>query len=115
MSNFINTDGHKTVDVSLEVLLIKEGEYIVSYCPALELSSYGTTEEDAKQGFEGALEIFLQDTHEKGTLENVLLGLGWQLKKKPTAKYQPPLSKPRTKQRNSELIRSFKERVAIPV
>jgi len=114
MSNFIKKDSN-TVTVSVEVQLIKEGDYIVSYCPALELSSFGQTEEEATEGFEGALETFLKDTHDKGTLERVLLDLGWSLKKIPTAQYKPPVKKIRTKHRNSSYIRSFNEPVAIPV
>jgi len=107
MTNIIKTDGNRVVNVVLEVQLIKEGDYIVSYCPALELSSFGITEDEAKEGFDGALEIFLQDTHEKGTLERVLLDLGWSLKKIPTVQYRPPIKKIRTKQRDSSYIRSF--------
>ena len=106
MTNIIKTDGNRVVNVVLEVQLIKEGDYIVSY---------GITEDEAKEGFDGALEIFLQDTHEKGTLERVLLDLGWSLKKIPTVQYRPPIKKIRTKQRDSSYIRSFSESVAIPV
>jgi len=115
MTNLIKTDGNRVVNVSLEVELIKQGDYIVSYCPALELSSFGITEDEAKDGFEGALETFLKDTHQKGTLERVLLDLGWTLKKIPIVKYKPPIKKVRTQQRNSSYIRSFNERVAIPL
>jgi predicted RNase H-like HicB family nuclease len=115
MTNIIKTDGDRVVNVSLEVDLIKQGDYIVSYCEALELSSFGITEEEAKEGFEGALETFLKETHEKGTLERVLLDLGWGLRKIPKIKYQPPIKKVRTQQRNSSYIRSFNESVAIPV
>jgi predicted RNase H-like HicB family nuclease len=115
MTNIIRTDGNRVVNVLLEVDLFKEGDYIVSYCPALELSSFGLTEDEAKEGFEGALHTFISDTHEKGTLERVLLDLGWSLTKIPTVKYQPPIAKVRTKARNSSLIRTFNEKVAIPV
>jgi len=115
MVNVIRTDENLVVNVSVEVELIKQGDYIVSYCPALELSSFGLTEDEAKEGFEGALHTFLQDTHEKGTLERVLLNLGWSLKKLPIVKYKPPVKKIRTKTRNSSFIRSFNESVAIPV
>jgi predicted RNase H-like HicB family nuclease len=114
MPNIIRTDEHRVVNVSLGVDLIKEGDYIVSYCPALELSSFGITEDEAKEGFEGALETFLRDTFEKGTLERVLLDLGWSLTKLPKVKYQPPV-KPRTKARGASYIRSFNEKVSIPV
>jgi predicted RNase H-like HicB family nuclease len=115
MTNIIKTDGNRAVNVSLEVELIQQGDYIVSYCPALELSSFGLTEDEAKTGFEGVLETFLKDTHEKGTLERILLDLGWSLKKLPTVKYRPPVKKIRTKHRNSSYIRSFNESVSIPV
>lgn len=115
MVNIIRTDGNLVVNVSVEVELIKQGDYIVSYCPALELSSFGLTEDEAKEGFEGALHTFLQDTHAKGTLERVLLNLGWSLRKLPIVKYKPPTKKIRTKNRNSSFIRSFNESVAIPV
>jgi predicted RNase H-like HicB family nuclease len=112
MTNLIRTDGSRVVNVVLEVDLYKQGDYIVSYCQALELSSFGLTEDEAKEGFAGALDTFIKDTHEKGTLERVLLDLGWSLTK---VKYQPPTNKVRTKARNSSLIRTFKEKVAIPV
>lgn len=115
MVNIIKTDGNRVVNVSVDVQLIKQGDYIVSYCPALELSSFGISEEEAKEGFEGALNTFLQETHAKGTLEKVLLDLGWSLRKIPTVNYKPPGSRIRTKHRNSSFIRSFKEQVAIPV
>lgn len=79
-----------TFKVDIEVLLFKEHGSFVAYCPALQLSSYGDDEQDARKAFEGALKIFLKDTAEKGTLEKFLLKLGWQLQQKPKAKYQPP-------------------------
>ncbi len=115
MTNLIRTDGNRVVHVMLEVDLYKQGDYIVSYCPSLELSSFGITEAEAKEGFEGALHTFIEDTHYKGTLERVLLDLGWSLTKLPKAKYQPPIHKVRTKARNASLIRTFNEKVAIPI
>jgi len=109
MVNIIKTDGNRVVNVSVEVELFKQGDYIVSYCPALELSSFGSTEDEAKEGFEGALYTFLEDTHEKGTLEKVLLDLGWSLKKLPKVQYKPPVKKIRTQHRNASFIRSFNE------
>ncbi len=114
MLNIIKTDGSRVVNVSLEVQLIQEGDYIVSYCPALELSSFGITQEEAKEGFEGALHTFIQETRSRGTLENVLLDLGWELRKVPTANYKPPRQKARDNRPNPHLIKSFKESVALP-
>jgi predicted RNase H-like HicB family nuclease len=115
MTNYIKTktDGtSNTVEVSLDVL-IKDGDYIVSYCPALELSSFGDTEADAKKAFDEAVDIFLQETSKKGTLEKVLLNLGWQLRKLPSVSFLPPPAdfNPYKK----PVQRRFSEKVAIPV
>ena len=59
------TAGDRVVNVLIEVGLYKQGDYIISYCPALELSSFGLTEDEAKGGFEGALHSFIKDTHTK--------------------------------------------------
>ncbi|MFZ1677734.1 MAG: hypothetical protein WAT91_10705 [Saprospiraceae bacterium] len=80
----------KEVKLMLDVNLFKEGDYIVAYCPALELSTYGTDEKDAKVAFKDAVQIFLTETFRKGTLEKELLKLGWRLQLKPTALFEPP-------------------------
>jgi hypothetical protein len=88
----------------------------VAYCPALEVSSYGDDENDAKESFEEAMQIFLSETDRKGTLEKYLLKMGWQLQQKPKPIYnQPPFSL----QENRRLLKKsphiYNERIAIPV
>ena len=77
----------KGLEIEVEVLLVKEGDYWVSYAPSLKLSSYGHTKEEAKKGFSEVLGIFMDDTIRKGTLERLLIEYGWTLSR--TA-YQPP-------------------------
>jgi predicted RNase H-like HicB family nuclease len=114
MTNYIKTDGvSKTVEVSLDVLLIKDGDYIVSFCPALDLSSFGDTEDDAKQAFDEAVGIFFEEISKKGTLEKVLLNLGWQLRKLPSASYLPP--SPDFNPYSKPVQSRFSEKVVIPV
>lgn len=113
MTDYIKTTGDSTVDVSLDVLLIKEGDYIVSYCPALNLSSFGDSEQDAREAFDEALTIFLSDVSKKGTLEKVLLNLGWSLKKFPKISFLPPDSDYNSY--TKPIQNRFSERVAIPV
>ncbi len=74
----------------VQVFLIPEGDQVVAYAPALELSTYGDSKEDAKQAFAEVLDIFVKDTQAKGTLEKVLLDLGWKLQQKPVVNYEPP-------------------------
>jgi hypothetical protein len=97
--------------IVLKVFLVRDGDYFVAYCPALELSSYDTTENGAKKSFDEALRIFVEDTERKGTLEKVLLGLGWTLKQKPSFQYQPP-KKPKRFARTTP-IREIKEYIPI--
>ena len=81
---------HASITVNVEVVLFQEDEYWISYCPALDLSSYGRTKPEAKKAFQESMEIFFAETHEKKTLEKCLLQLGWILQQKPAFEYRPP-------------------------
>lgn len=78
------------IDIGIKVLLIKDGDYIVAYSPELDFSSFGTDEKDALQAFGEGVKLFLEETWKMGTLEKLLLDLGWSLQKKPIANYRPP-------------------------
>jgi len=80
----------KRPNVKVEIFFVKEGDYVVAYCPSLDLSSYGSSAAKAKKSFGEVLDIFMTETLRKGTLEKVLLGLGWKLQQKPSFKYEPP-------------------------
>ena len=75
--------------VSADVLVMigKEGEYYVAYCPALNVSSFGKTLEEAKEYFTDAVDVFIKDVIKRGTLEKCLLELGWSLQ---MDKFEPP-------------------------
>lgn len=79
-----------TITAAVEIAVFMEDRIWVAYCPALEVSSYGDTKEEAQKALEEAMEIFFEETIERGTLEKVLLQLGWQLRQKPRALYLPP-------------------------
>jgi hypothetical protein len=106
------------IEVKLAVILFQEAGQYVSYCPALELSSYGDDEQEAKEAFEDALNIFIEETTRKGTLERELLKLGWRLQQHPKPSYKPPtLSSFRDKdgglmKRNR--ARKYDEKVELP-
>lgn len=106
------------VTVQVQVKILKEGDYLVAYCPMLELSSYGKTPEAAKQGFEGAMRIFIEETTKRGTLEKELLSLGWTLRQKPSCEYQPPSSldglTSTRRLRSADVVREYSESVRLP-
>lgn len=58
---------------NLSVTFLREGKRFVAYTPALDLSTSGTTFEQAKKRFTEAVQIFLEECHKMGTLEGVLL------------------------------------------
>jgi predicted RNase H-like HicB family nuclease len=104
------------IQVNIEIVLFKEGETWIAYSPALELASYGDSLEDAKHAFHEMIDIFLEETNRKGSLEKYLLKLGWQLQQRPKPKYnQPDLKTLKNKSILFKNSRTYTEKVSIPV
>ena len=78
----------KTSQIKLSVAFIRQGKQVVAYSSALDLSTIGKSEKEAKRRFENAVDIFFEELVETGGLEKVLHGLGWQ--KKPEQQWEPP-------------------------
>lgn len=103
------------INVPLDVFLLEEDGMIVSYCPSLQLSSYGEDIQDAKKAFKEAMDIFLQDTIHKGTLEKVLLKLGWTLKAVPKPAFEPPsIHATDIKRMSKHIIQNMQTKISIP-
>ncbi len=66
------------VNVNLPMQIIKEGNVYVAYCPVLDIATQGDTYEQAHKMFNELVKIFIDDLIERGTLEEVLLDLGWK-------------------------------------
>mgnify|MGYP005845939507 CR=1 FL=1 len=78
--------------VGLSLVEFNEDDIVIIYSPALDLSGYGHSKEEAKKSFSESLHEFFRYTHNKNTLDKVLKDLGWSIKgtkKKP--KFNPPL------------------------
>ncbi|OGN87985.1 MAG: hypothetical protein A2158_01235 [Chloroflexi bacterium RBG_13_46_14] len=65
------------VDVKIPVLFFKEDKKVIAYTPVFDLSTCGDTEEDARRRFSEAVSIFLNETKEMGTFEEVMEECGW--------------------------------------
>lgn len=65
----------------LPVDILKEGDSFIAYSPVLDLSTVGDTFEEAQQRFNEAVQIFFEEIEGKGTLEEALTELGWQIVK----------------------------------
>ncbi len=79
MSSTKTSQFKKVISADVTVMLYEQGEYIMAYCPALDLSSYAKTEAKAFVSFKEALDIFLEYCAEHGTLEQNLVACGWKL------------------------------------
>lgn len=64
--------------VKLPVSFLKEGRSFIAYTPVLDLSTVGKSFEEAQKRFTEAVQIFLEELVEAGTLDEVLTELGWQ-------------------------------------
>lgn len=62
---------------SLPVTIFREGKAFVAYTPALDLSTAGKTEAQARRMFAEAIEAFFEELIEMGTVESALKELGW--------------------------------------
>lgn len=67
----------KDIEAKITVLSFKEGDKVIAYSPALDLSSCGDTEEKARNKFAKAVTIFLREITKMGTLKEVLEEYGW--------------------------------------
>ena len=99
----------------VHVLLIKDDDTYTTFCPELNLSSYGESIADAKEGFEEALALFLRETDRKKTLNNELLKLGWTVRVVPQPLYVPPAPSQSLMEMYPGTQKTFQERINIPV
>lgn len=77
--------------VSLSLVEFEEENVTIVYSPALDLSGYGYSQEEAKQSFSEALNEFFRYTNNKNTLDKVLKSLGWAIRgSKNKPKFNPP-------------------------
>ncbi len=87
--NFLRISKGK-VSLGLEVIIFKEEKQFIAYCPALELSAYGDNDKDVRIAFEETLNIFLDYTAKKGTLEKELIRIGWKKQPRKRHEFLPP-------------------------
>ena len=78
-------------NLKLAVNFIKEGKSFVAYSPALDLSTAGKSQAEAKKRFEEAVSMFFSDIVERGVIAEVLKSLGWKNSSTNSSpRWQPP-------------------------
>ncbi len=66
------------IESKIPVLFFQEGDKVIAYSPALDLSTYGKDENQARQRFGETAAIFLRECSEMGTIDEVLEECGWR-------------------------------------
>ena len=74
--------GKKTITVNVPVMLFEEDGTCIAYIPVLDVSGYGSDEEEAEKSLEISLEEYFSYTTNKNTLFEDLKAHGWTIKKK---------------------------------
>jgi hypothetical protein len=76
------SDGRNNVELTLSIFLWEEDSIFYVYSPALDLTGYGLSKEEARDSFETVLGEFIVYTHNKKTIFTELENLGWAVNKK---------------------------------
>jgi hypothetical protein len=79
-----------SVDVHLPLILFEDSGSQIVYCPALDVSGYGKSEDEAFESFKICLGEFFLYALNKNTFRTELQRLGWKLKRSKTKPMIPP-------------------------
>jgi hypothetical protein len=75
-------DNNNWINVKLSLIEFEEEGLYFIYSPALDLTGYGKTDEEAKESYNLAMEEFLKYTVNKETIYQELERLGWTISNK---------------------------------
>ena len=114
----IKSPNHQ-MKVHLSMIAFEEDNAHIIYCPALDLSGYGSDEKEAMKSFTHCFGEFISYTQHKKTFHSELVRLGWKVnEKKCTA---PPMSELLSNNENFSRIfdkhsfRKFDKSVEMPI
>ena len=99
-------NGKNRIKCSLPLIIFEEDNNIIAYCPALDLSGYGSTEEEAKRSFKVTLSEYFRYTVHKKTLAEDLKKYGWTVGRNLKKKLIPPTLE-NSLQKNEDFSRIF--------
>jgi len=76
--NILRQEQNHMRDFSFDTHIFKEGDTYVAHVPALDLSSCGATDEEARRNIRDAVRGFLGASADMGTLDEILREAGYQ-------------------------------------
>lgn len=86
---FITKDKNEYI-IKISVVQFQEDNTFIVYCPALDLSGYGLSDEEARQSFQTVLLEYIRYADNKGTLDADLKSHGWTRLKPKSPSMIPP-------------------------
>ena len=94
--------------VNLPLIKFEEDGAKIAYCPALDVSGYGNTDEEALESFKISIYEFFRYITNKKTFEKVMEQMGWTIShNKNKSLTPPPMSK--LLEENDNFSRIFNE------
>lgn len=60
------------IPIDYDMIVFKEDETYVAYCPELDVSSCGNSVEHAREMLKTAVRLFLEEAEKMGTIEDIL-------------------------------------------
>ena len=76
------------IPIEFGMIIFKEKDTYVAYCPELDISSCGSSVEHAKEMLKKAVRLFIEEAEKMGTLETILEEANYS--KDATGKWLPP-------------------------
>lgn len=114
LESSVTIDYIKEYTFNMNVYLINENKKMIAYCPSLDLSASGDSENDALANIYRSFQLYVEKCIKKGTLEADLIAYGWKFRANEVA---PPTDDAiRDKKELKKLLRSTTpfRRVNIP-
>lgn len=65
------------MELQFDMMIFREGNSYVAYCPELDLSSCGADVDNARRNLKTAVRLFIEETRRLGTLDEVLREAGY--------------------------------------
>ena len=64
--------------IEFDTIVFQEGKIFVAYSPKLDVSSCGSTVDEAQNNLKTAVCLFLEEAEKMGTLEDILYEAGYE-------------------------------------
>jgi len=74
--------------IDFDIMVFREGESYVAFCPELDVSSCGSDIDEARANLKTAIRLFIEEAEKLGTLDQILEEAGYVANGK--GGYDPP-------------------------